>query len=227
MNVPFKTRVKNTAIEYAKTYNSFFVNKSYLIISEAFSNQPYYIIEAEASNYLHLLGVNTKLSAKPFFQKCLDGSLQENDFEILYSNRPEKDSKGTIRRKITALTGLSNVISSSSTVEEDFSKNRIVCSFAAANKTCTMGFTTNTPVKPKTLLNGNLLSSGKSKPILIALSKLRTDEKYNKVMIGSIELLASYSDCVKELLSQELIDEIEKKNADCTKDNRDPTDTLL
>ena len=80
--VSFKTRVIDTAISIAPDYYSYYVCRDYLLISDAFKNSPYYIVRAEKDNYLHLVGVSTKLSATAFFDKCLNGTLDESDFEI-------------------------------------------------------------------------------------------------------------------------------------------------
>lgn len=60
--ISFKTRVKNALIQYAGVYYSQFVCKDYLLISDAFHKQAYYILSAEKDNFLHLTGVTTSLS---------------------------------------------------------------------------------------------------------------------------------------------------------------------
>ena len=80
--VSFKTRVKNTLIQYAGVYYTQFVCKDYLLISDAFHKRAYYILSAEKDNSLHLTGVTTSLSPSSFFDKCLNGTLEEEDFEL-------------------------------------------------------------------------------------------------------------------------------------------------
>ena len=89
--ISFKTRVLETAISYSKGYYSLYVSLDYLIISDAFHIHPYYIVSAEKSNYLHLLGVSTGLSASDFFEKCYNGTLTEDDFEIADRNFNRKE----------------------------------------------------------------------------------------------------------------------------------------
>ena len=96
--VSFKTRVKDTAISIAPDYYSYYVCRDYLLISDAFKNSPYYIVRTEKDNYLHLVGVSIKLSATAFFDKCLNGTLDESDFEIYTHGQDEKQSKGSIKR---------------------------------------------------------------------------------------------------------------------------------
>ena len=97
--VSFKTRVKETAISIAPDYYSYYVRRDYLLISDAFKNSPYYIVRAKKDNNLHLVGVSPKLSATAFFDKCLNGTLDESDFEIATHGQDEMQSKGSIRRK--------------------------------------------------------------------------------------------------------------------------------
>ena len=90
----FKKRVRQVAIEQAKVYEQVFLRHEYLLCSEAFHSQPYYIISAHADNYRHLVGVNTSFSAEIFFKKCLDGTLAENDFDFCKRGQSEKEVKG-------------------------------------------------------------------------------------------------------------------------------------
>ena len=73
-DLTFKQRVAQTAMTYATVYESVYLKYEYLVCSEAFSSQDYYIIAACADNYRHLIGVNTAISAEEFFAKCLAGS---------------------------------------------------------------------------------------------------------------------------------------------------------
>ena len=78
----FKERVKETLISYAQDYKMYYVDYEYLLCSNAFSRSAYYIVSAHEENYLHLTGVHTNLGASAFFQKCYDGTLEENDFDF-------------------------------------------------------------------------------------------------------------------------------------------------
>lgn len=48
--------------------------------------------------------------------------------------------KGSVRRKINALSNLSSLFEAETLVEEDFVKNRVKCTFAAGKTACTLGF---------------------------------------------------------------------------------------
>ena len=91
--ISFKSRVLNTAVLYSRYYYNNYVCVDYLVISDAFHDHPYYIISAEKSNYLHLVGVSTHPSATAFFEKCYDGTLTESDFDILPMGRMSKPQK--------------------------------------------------------------------------------------------------------------------------------------
>lgn len=81
-NYSFKQRVCETAINCSKIYMSEFVENSYLICSNAFTNNPYYVINAHADNFQHLLGIHSLVPAKDFFDKCYDGTLTVDNFDF-------------------------------------------------------------------------------------------------------------------------------------------------
>jgi hypothetical protein len=100
--ISFKERVRNAAIRYSKDYYfSQYVSRDYLVFSDAFQSQPYYIISAEKSNYLHLIGVSTNLSATDFFDKCFNGTLAESDFGFHRMGRTRKPPKAPSDEKST------------------------------------------------------------------------------------------------------------------------------
>ena len=87
--ISFKERVKKAAIDGAKLYKENFVDYEYLICSKAFENRKYFIAKADESNYLHLLGIHTELAPKDFFEKCLNGTLSEEEFDFFKKNQSE------------------------------------------------------------------------------------------------------------------------------------------
>lgn len=208
--VSFKTRVLNTIIQCAKQYNAFYVEQNHLLVSDAFKKKPYYIIQAEQDNYLHLTGVSTSLSAGDFFDKAMDGSLAESDIQLITHGKSEKDSKGTIRQKIKNLPSVTSTVDRSCIVQEDFKRNAVLCTFASANAQCTVGFiATPKLVRPKSLLNGNVVDPAQSAPIKLALVKARSEEKYSSIEIGSIDDIADNLTMIREYLSESLIAQAE------------------
>lgn len=204
--VSFKTRVLNTIIQCAKQYNTFYVEQNHLLVSNAFKKKPYYIIQAEKDNFLHLTGVSTSLSAVDFFDKAMDGTLAESDIQLITHGKSEKDSKGTIRQKIKNLTSITAVVGRSCMVQEDFKRNAVLCTFASANAQCTVGFiATPKLARPKSLLNGSVVDPTQSAPIKLALAKARSDQKYSSIEIGTINDVADNLTLIQEFLSDSLI----------------------
>lgn len=81
-NIDFKARVRDTVIKGAKNYQEYFVKYDYLLCSDAFEREKYYIISGETSNFKHLTGI-ILVSDTPdeFFAKCLNDTLREDDFK--------------------------------------------------------------------------------------------------------------------------------------------------
>lgn len=162
MDIPFEERVKKTIINCAREYKSYLIDKKYILYSERFSNERFYIINAKEDNFLHLTGISTTLKAKDFYHKSLAGTLEVSDFKL-----GDKQQKGSIRRKISVLSTAIKMFSLGQPllVEEGYSKNNIMCSFATSEGTCTIGFLFCKNAKPLTVLKGNVLKS----PIAIEL----------------------------------------------------------
>ena len=194
MNTSFEERVKNEVIAGAKLYKSVFLDYDYLICSRQFKNNAYYTISAYERNFLHLTGVQTKLKAVDFFDKCLNGSLQINDFYI-------KD-KGTVRHKIQVLPGIDKFFSYGLLAQEDFNKNKVKCTLAGTDLRLTIGFIDKKECVPMTLLKGNELDH--NSPIAkveFVMCKRKTDDLFDKIIIGNNCTLKYYHGDVKHLLS--------------------------
>lgn len=202
--ISFKTRVKNEVIGNAGIYYSCFVCRDYLVLSPAFHRKPYYEISAHKGNYLHLTGVSTHLSAESFFDKCLNGTLTEDDFTLGGASRDGKTAKGAIRDKIRALPSMPSIISAGCLVEEDFKKNRISCSFASSDGAITMGFISLQRAFPMTLLRGDELDHSKAADAKVILSKSQDAELYSSILVGTVHDLVGAYDAIKNKVSDEL-----------------------
>lgn len=193
--VPFKERVRLAAIEEASVYHEIFVKKSYLLYSSGFKYKKFYIIEAEIDNYLHLIGVNTSLSATEFFQKCSLGKLQLSDFDF-----NKKDSvkivKGSVRRKINMLPKMMKIFDNEVYIEEQFVKNNIHCAIATSDEILTVGFTYGEKQRPKSLLKGYVLGKDAMKLDYI-FSKNREDKIFNSIVYGNINYLDLLDDDIQ------------------------------
>ena len=227
--ISFKERVCRTVSSLAGAYQRYYVDYDYLLCSTAFTKRPYYVVSAEKNNFQHLTGVSFSASADDFFEKCINGTLTEADISFAKSGRSEAEIKGSVRRKIKALPDMIGIFTSGCLVQEDFSKNRIFCSFAAADISCTVGFTVAANTKPMTLLNGNQLDTAKAKPLGLVLRRKRGDVKFDCIMCGTVDDLITYETTLSGMLAeplQALIDEAKKVSDDSESDddNSDETD---
>lgn len=206
----FKERVKETVIQNAYSYKRYFVDYEYLLCSEAFVKNEYYIVSAYEDNYLHLTGLHTSLDAATFFEKCYKGILEENDFDFCKGGQNESEVKGSVRRKINSLPSIMNMFNVGTSVEEDFEKNRIRCALAAGNVSATLGFVVAGKAKPMTLLKGNELSSAKAKKLDLVLRRKSGESRFSEILIGDGERLAEHKDALSVLLSENLLSLIPK-----------------
>lgn len=210
----FKERVKDTLISNAYSYKKYYVDYEYLLCSKAFEKCEYYIVAAHEDNYLHLTGVHTGLDAAAFFEKCYKGTLEETDFDFCKSGQNENEVKGSVRRKINSLPAIMDMFNVGTSVEEDFTKNRIRCSLAAANISATLGFVVAGKAKPMTLLKGNELNSAKAKKLDLVLRRKSGEVKFSEMLIGTGECLLEHQEALRELLSEELQALIPKEEAE-------------
>lgn len=200
----FKERVKEAVIHNAVSYKWCYLDYEYLLCSKAFTKSEYYIVSAHEDNYLHLTGLHTNLNAEDFFYKCLNGTLEESDFDFIKPGQNEKEVRGSVRRKISSLPGMMNMFAGSSMVEEDFGKNRIRCSFATTSSYATLGFIVVGKARPMTLLKGNELDSAKAKRLELVLRRKRGEDKFSELLVGTKEILSDYKEKLVGLLTDEL-----------------------
>ncbi len=195
----FKGRVVETAISCASIYQEKFVEYDYLICSEAFEGSKCQEIKAETNNFLHLLGVNTSLSPDDFYQKCIDKSLVEDDFDFIKINQSEKSVKGSVRQKIKALPEMLNMFDKELLAEKNFKKNKISCIFATADADFTIGFVETG--RPKSLMRKNQLNEKKCKKVDLVLRKKRGEKTYSERIIGNESDLEKYKDSIGEYIN--------------------------
>lgn len=205
-NSSFKTRVAQAAIAQAKRYQEVFVNYEYLLCSDAFAVQDYYIIAAKADNYRHLIGVNTDISASDFFLKCLNGTLSEADFDFAKKNRSEKEIKGSVRRKIRSLPFLTSMMGQALVVQEDYHKNGIICSFAATDCHVTVGFINEGKSRPKSLLWGDSLNWSKAGFVELILKRKSSDSLFSEMVFGDHAAVAKYRNKIQALVAPDLLE---------------------
>lgn len=201
----FKQRVAQTAITYATVYESVYLKYEYLVCSEAFSSQDYYIIAACADNYRHLIGVNTAISADDFFTKCLSGTLTEDDFDFVKNGQSEAAVKGSVRRKINALPHFLSMLGSPLVAQEKFIKNRVSCTFATTDKCVTVGYVTVGKSRPKTLLKGDELEEEKCRKVDLILRRPTGEKLFNEIVCGNAGMITKYKAKIEPLLAEDLL----------------------
>ena len=103
--------------------------------------------------------IRLQLSADQFFDKALNKSLTENDFDFTKKGQTEKMVKGSVRRKVRFLSSLDKIFDKSTLVEESFNKNQVSCTFAVSENSFTLGFIALPKCRPNTLLKGNELKN--------------------------------------------------------------------
>ncbi|MDO4343338.1 MAG: PBECR4 domain-containing protein [Eubacteriales bacterium] len=201
----FKERVRLEIMKEAKRYKEIYVDYEYLICSSAFENRTYYIVDAKKDNYQHLTGVHSQISAQSFFDKCLDGSLSEEDFDFIKKGQNEKSVKGTVRRKIKALPDMMELFREGLQAEEDFKKNKVICSFATADGNCTLGFTDSEKARPKSLIRGNELKN--PKPVELVLRRKSGAELFDEIIVGDKAIIHKYQDKIGKFVCGELLNQ--------------------
>lgn len=194
----FKEHVCMEIIKAAKQYKKIYVDYEYLICSEAFIKKDYYIIAAEKDNFQHLTGVHSKINAQNFFNKSYEGTLSEEDFDFIKKGQDEKNVKGTVRRKIKVLPDIMTLFKEGLQTEESFKKNKVICSFAAADGNCTLGFTETEKARPKSLIKGNELRN--PKPVELILRRKTGSELFSEIIVGDSVTLNKYKEHIGKIV---------------------------
>lgn len=198
----FKERVRLEIIKAAKQYKTIYADYEYLVCSEAFVQKDYYIVAAMENNFQHLTGVHSNISPQDFFDKCIQGTLVDADFDFVKKGQDEKAVKGTVRRKIKVLPDMMGLFKAGLQTEENFKKNKVICSFATADGACTLGFSESVKARPKSLIKGNELKN--PKPVEVILRKKVGEELFNEIIVGDKAVLKKYQNKIQELVSDEL-----------------------
>lgn len=198
----FKKRVCFEIIKAAAQYKSTYVDYEYLICSEAFRQNKYYIVTAKEDNFQHLTGVHSNLSAQEFFDKCMQKTLSEQDFDFIKYGQDEKSVKGTVRRKIKVLPNMMELFREGLEAEESFVKNKVICSFATTDNSCTLGFSDSKRTYPKSLIQGNCLKNPKA--VELILRRKSGEKLFNEVVVGNPEDVKKFQEHIKEMVSKDL-----------------------
>ena len=122
----FKQNVLIAICNGAQKYKDVFLDYEYEVFSKSFKTNKPYIISATKSNFLHLTGVNTNLTANQFFDKALNNTLTESDFDFNKKGQTEKIVKGSVRRKANVKTVYIDFFSEIIYTFLSFNKNKII-----------------------------------------------------------------------------------------------------
>ena len=221
----FKNRVVECAINCAVIYKENFVEYDYLVCSEAFDGSYYQEIKAEADNYLHLIGVNTNLSSKEFFQKCINKKLEESDFDFKKQNQSEKSVKGSVRQKIKALPKMLKMFEKELLAEKNFKKNSISCLFATADADFTIGLVETG--RPKSLMRNNQLNKNRQRPVELVMRKKRGEQFYTERIVGDIAAFDKYKENIKEYVKSNSADSVSPQQEIAATTDQSTTDQAL
>ncbi len=197
----FKERVVSVATAQARVYQDVFVNYEYLICSDAFVIQDYYILSAKGDNYQHLVGVNTPdLSPQGFFEKCICGTLQESDFDFHKRGRTEGSVKGSVRKKLKALPFYTSMFERDLAVQESFTQNQVICSFAATDDSMTIGYINNKKAVPKSLMSGDTLDWGQAGVVELIAKRKVGDDLFSELVFGGSDAVQKFYPKIRSLI---------------------------
>lgn len=97
-----KKKALGIIVNAAKKYDEYLKSLNFIIIYQSGSTQNFAEVGFRDLNFLHLTGVQTKLSAQRFYSLCIDGKLSEKDFEI--------DNAGKVQQKLMVLPYLHELL---------------------------------------------------------------------------------------------------------------------
>jgi len=184
--VSFKERVCSVVIACATDFKLVFLDYEYLIYSKEFTLQPYYILTAKSGNYRHLTGVNSTITPYMFFEKSLNGTLVESDFNFHKTGESESYTRGVVRNKIIVLPRLSNFFNGKLIAEENFKHGKVACTLATTDNTITIGYEDRIATMPKSLLRGNELDKTKIVDVNLILRRSKGSVLFNTILQGDI-----------------------------------------
>ena len=131
----FKLSTRNKLIIAANEYNKL-VGIDFVVQSDKFLYKKEYILRFHKDNFLHLTGVGAHVSANDFYEKCLNGTIEIEDFNCDSTN----ELKGKIKEKLRNLSEIGSFFEKELVFQEKFEKNRVKCNIATSDGKCTLGF---------------------------------------------------------------------------------------
>lgn len=96
-----KKQALNIIVRSAESYRKNLQDKNFLIIYQSNEGMRSVCVGFRGNHFLHMTGIETKLSAQRFYEKCINGKLAISEFEL--------DKKGKAQRKLEVLPYLSEL----------------------------------------------------------------------------------------------------------------------
>ena len=97
-----KKKAIDVIINAAENYRKYLQDKVFLIVYLENTATKTVEVEFRDNHFLHLTGVSTKLSAKRFYEKCINRKLSQEDFEL--------DKSGKTQQKLLVLPFLHELL---------------------------------------------------------------------------------------------------------------------
>lgn len=176
--------VRCNIVKAAKVYKKM-VGKSYLYIYDS----SYFEARYKINNFMHLAGVDSKGSAKSFYQKASLGTLKRSDIKV--------DSRHPLRTALNKSDLLSNLdmfVNTSFFVVQDFRTQTMIYKFCFSDHNLTLGFTKETDRNyyiPRTFrVNEDIYDDTKKDEIFdikFIFSKIDDFKKYSSLEYGDKE----------------------------------------
>ena len=97
-----KKKAIDVIVNVAENYRKYLQDKVFLIVYLENATTKTVEVEFRDNHFLHLTGVSTKLSAKRFYEKCINRKLSQEDFEL--------DKSGKTQQKLLVLPFLHELL---------------------------------------------------------------------------------------------------------------------
>lgn len=97
-----KKQALNIIVKAAAQYQKKLQDKNFLIIYQSNTGMDSVCVGFRGNHFLHMTGVETKVSAQRFYEKCINGKLSVFDFEL--------DKRGKAQRKLAVLPYLAELL---------------------------------------------------------------------------------------------------------------------
>jgi len=196
-----KKEIRQGIIESAKIYSECLAGKTFLYV---YGNE-YFEVSFPVNHFLHLTGVETRLSAKDFYKNAKKGILTTEQFYF-----DERHVYANAKKKLPCLKRLPELTTEMVCILKDMKTLSIIYKLSVTNLEFTLGLTQNTDEKGN-LINEYFLPmslrvrdssverSDDGDIVDFIFSKDASSDKYENLLVKDED--KSISDNVKHLLS--------------------------